>query len=468
MSARILIVDDDFDLRQSMVRLLRSNGFRMEEAESGTEALECMDAVDPDLVLMDVHMPGPSGVQVLETLRERGDARPVIIMSGAGTIDLAVRAVQHGASDFIEKPARIERLLVSIENALRFARLKAEHADMQEALAISKDLVGASEPMAEVRRMIAKIAPSEGRVLILGENGTGKELAANAIHEGSARKAGPFVKVNCGSIPSELIESELFGHEKGAFTGAFSQRRGKFELAHKGTIFLDEIGDMPLAMQVKLLRVLQEGNLERVGGSRSIEVDVRVIAATHRDLPAMVQRGDFREDLYYRLNVVSVTMPSLRARKSDIPELARALLARAAAKNNRRRIALRDDAVAVLSQHDFPGNVRELGNFIERLLILCDSEEITAADITRVLPQEAKHDRPSDPGAPQTLFAPGTTFRDLVQRAERQILAEAIESFRGNKSAAARALGMERAHFAKKCRAVGLRESENGDAPDST
>ncbi len=456
-----------------MVRLLRSRDYRIEEAESGSEALECMESVDPDLVLMDVHMPGLNGIEVLEALRGRGDQRPVIIMSGAGTIDIAVRALQHGALDFIEKPARIERLLVSVENALRFAQLKAEHADLKSELQASSDLVGVGDGIAEVRRMIAKVAPSEGRVLILGENGTGKELAANAIHAGSARTAGPFIKVNCGSIPLELIESELFGHEKGAFTGAVAQRRGKFELAHKGTLFLDEIGDMPMPMQVKLLRVLQEGSFERVGGSRTIEVDVRVIAATHRDLTVMVSRGEFREDLFYRINVVSVTVPPLRARKEDIPAITDALLQRAAKKNGRRSVRIDEAAKALIARHDFPGNVRELGNVIERLLILCEGTRITAEDVARVLPSTTPSTTARAVGAEagkstaQHLFSPGVTFRDLSQRAERQIMAEAIASFDGNKSAAARALGMERAHFAKKCRALGLSEARDDSDLDS-
>ncbi len=469
MSALVLVVDDDYDLRQGVVRLLRSHSYRIEEAESGQEALDLVSSVDPDLVLMDVHMPGMSGLEALEALRARGDQRPVIIMSGAGTIDIAVRAVQQGALDFLEKPARIERLLVSIENALRFSRLKAEHADLRSELAPSGDMVGTSAAMAEVYRVIAKIAPSEGRVLILGENGTGKELAANAIHAGSARKAGPFIKVNCGSIPHELIESELFGHEKGAFTGAIAQRRGKFELAHKGTLFLDEIGDMPLPMQVKLLRVLQEGNFERVGGSRTIEVDVRVIAATNRDIAGMVARNEFREDLYYRLNVVTLQIPPLRARGGDIPALTQALLQRAAQKNGRRGVRIDEAALSLLSRHEFPGNVRELGNVVERLLILCEGMRITADDVTRVLPRTSAPPVADESrgAAPSSLFSPGVTFRELSQRAERQILIDAIACFDGNKSAAARALGMERAHFTKKCRAVGL-GGQADEADDGT
>jgi DNA-binding NtrC family response regulator len=305
-------------------------------------------------------------------------------------------------------------------------------------------------------------------VLILGENGTGKELAAAAIHAGSPRKDGPFVKVNCGAIPPELIESELFGHERGAFTGAHQTRRGRFELAHGGTLFLDEVGDMPQAMQVKLLRVLQEGTLERVGGSRTLTVDVRVIAATNRDLTAMVEAKTFREDLYYRLNVVSIRMPPLRDRRSDVPILARSLLARAVARQGRSPLHVDPEALEELSNLDYPGNVRELGNIMERLMILAEGQTIMRSDVLRLFQEHAPRSAPAPLlAAPAARFTPGATYRELVLRAEREILLEAIQTFKGNKSAAARALGLERAHFAKKCRAVGLGEQNDSRDPDA-
>jgi DNA-binding NtrC family response regulator len=470
MGASILVVDDDEDVRETVARLLRIHRYDVDEVETGDLALERLENSDPDLVLMDIHMPGITGIEVLEAMRARGDQRPVIIMSGAGTIELAVRATRLGALDFLEKPARTERLLVSVENALRFSRLQREHARLTEAEG-SSELLGESRAIAAVRALIAKVSPSEGRVLILGENGTGKELAAAAIHAGSPRKDGPFVKVNCGAIPPELIESELFGHERGAFTGAHQTRRGRFELAHGGTLFLDEVGDMPQAMQVKLLRVLQEGTLERVGGSRTLTVDVRVIAATNRDLTAMVEAKTFREDLYYRLNVVSIRMPPLRDRRSDVPILARSLLARAVARQGRSPLHVDPEALEELSNLDYPGNVRELGNIMERLMILAEGQTIMRSDVLRLFQEHAPRSAPAPllaaPAAPAARFTPGATYRELVLRAEREILLEAIQTFKGNKSAAARALGLERAHFAKKCRAVGLGEQNDSRDPDA-
>jgi DNA-binding NtrC family response regulator len=467
MGASILVVDDDEDLRDTIVRLLRMHRYEVDEVESGKLALERLERSDPDLVLMDIHMPGLTGIEVLEAMRARGDTRPVIIMSGAGTIELAVRATQLGALDFLEKPARTERLLVSVENALRFTRLHREHLRLQQEAGKTSELLGESRAMGEVRSLIAKVAASEGRVLILGENGTGKELAASAIHQGSPRKDGPFIKVNCGAIPPELIESELFGHEKGAFTGAHQTRRGRFELAHGGTLFLDEVGDMPQAMQVKLLRVLQEGTLERVGGSRTLTVDVRVIAATNRDLASMVNDKTFREDLYYRLNVVSLRMPPLSERRSDIPALAQSLLQRAITRHGRAPLSIDQGALEELSTLDYPGNVRELGNIMERLMILADGQTITRADVQRLFREQRGKAGPAPATAQNPRFTPGATYRELVMRAEREILEEAIRTFKGNKSAAARALGLERAHFAKKCRAVGLSEPSDARDPES-
>jgi DNA-binding NtrC family response regulator len=454
MTASILVVDDDDDLRVAMCRVIGAAGHQVSSAANAAETFAKVESTDPDLIMLDLHLPGVSGIEILETLRKQGDMRPVIMVSAAGTIDVAVRAVQLGALDFLEKPTRNQRLMLSIENALRFANLSKAHRELCEQVGATAELIGSSAVMENVRQLIAKVAPSEGRVLILGENGTGKELAANAIHKASTRSGKPFIKVNCGAIPDNLIESELFGHEKGSFTGAVAQRRGKFETAHGGTLFLDEIGDMPAAMQVKLLRVLQEGTLERVGGTRSIEVNVRVVAATHRNLGEMVARGEFREDLYYRLDVVTLTMPALRERREDIPELAHKLLERAAQKNGKKRVEIDNDALDLLASLDYPGNVRELSNLVERLVIMGEGARVRASDVQR-LTRGVVTDPKAAPAAAAE-FVAGASYRDRVRQAEREILSSAIRAFHGNKSAAARALGLERAHFAKKCRAVGL------------
>lgn len=463
MSASILVVDDDDDLRVAMCRVIGAAGYQVSSAANAAEAFAKVESTDPDLIMLDLHLPGTSGIEILETLRKQGDTRPVIMVSAAGTIDVAVRAVQLGALDFLEKPTRNQRLMLSIENALRFANLSKAHRELCEQVGATSELIGSSSVMESVRLLIAKVAPSEGRVLILGENGTGKELAANALHKASSRSSKPFVKVNCGAIPDNLIESELFGHEKGAFTGAVAQRRGKFETANGGTLFLDEIGDMPAAMQVKLLRVLQEGTLERVGSTKSIDVDVRVVAATHRNLAEMVANGEFREDLYYRLDVVTISMPALRERRGDIAELARKLLDRAAERNGKKRVEIEPAALELLSSLDFPGNVRELSNLVERLVIMGDGSPIRAADVqavTRGGTTEAKTSAATTSASASAEFIAGASYRERVRQAEREILLSAIRAFQGNKSAAARALGLERAHFAKKCRAVGLDEVE--------
>ncbi|HYV43831.1 MAG TPA: sigma-54 dependent transcriptional regulator, partial [Myxococcaceae bacterium] len=320
MPATVLIVDDEKNILLTLSQALQLQGYKTELAASGQIALDVLSSRPVDAVLMDVKMPDMDGLTALEKLHGQRPKLPVIMMSGHGTIETAVKATQLGARDFLEKPIARDRLLVALRNAL-------EHQAVIEELEVLRDqagrfeMVGTSAAMQRIYELIRKTAPTEGRVLITGENGTGKELIARAVHQHSRRKAGPFVKLNCAAVPHELIESELFGHEKGAFTGAVSVRRGKFELAHEGTLFLDEIGDMPQAMQAKLLRVLQEGELERVGGAETIKVDVRVIAATNKDLEKEIARGQFREDLYYRLNVVQLHSPPLRGRKEDLPDL---------------------------------------------------------------------------------------------------------------------------------------------------
>ena len=448
MKLSILLVDDDEHVRRSVERLLRRSGHGVRTASNGAEALESLKGDGEfDLLLTDVSMPRMSGIELLRALKEEGLSLPTLVMSGEATVAKAVEAVRLGAADFLEKPVSKERLLVSLERCVERARLKAENAFLRADGGGASELLGSSPALRELKSLVARVAPTEGRVLITGENGTGKELVANAIHAGSARRDGPFIKLNCSAVPRELIESELFGHERGAFTGAVKKRLGRFELADGGTLFLDEIGDMPLEMQTKVLRVLQEGQLERVGGSRTLDVDVRVVAATNRDLPAMVDAGDFREDLFYRLQVVHLQVPPLRARLDDVPELARVFLEEAARRNRRSIRGFTAKGLEALQGYDYPGNVRELRNLVERLVILVEGEEIGAEDVQGAL--SGRRSRP------ERLYRPGVSLNERLEQLEKQILEEAIQS-EGSKAAASRALDVERSFFYKKCKRLGV------------
>ncbi|HEX7479242.1 MAG TPA: sigma-54 dependent transcriptional regulator [Polyangiales bacterium] len=454
MPAHILIVDDDREILLAFSRMLGNEQHQVETASSAQQALDQLERASFDLVITDLSMPQMDGLDMLMRMRQRGDATPTLVISGAGSIEHAVRAIKLGAIDFIEKPLHRERLMLTVQNALRFAQLQEVHSRLQADVSGVRSLVGDGPAMQRLRALIAKVGPSEGRVLITGENGTGKELVAAAIHAGSARGSAPFVKLNCGAVPKELVESELFGHEKGAFTGAVAARKGRFELADGGTLLLDEIGDMPMPMQVKLLRVLQEGQFERVGAGRTTTVDVRVLAATNRDLGAMVSDGTFREDLYYRLNVVTLHVPALRARKEDLPVLVAHFTSQ-----GRKGYGLRlsPSALQELSNYDFPGNIRELENLIERLAILYPNEVIEAQTMREVLsiPVSGK------PVARGSVYQSGKTLRELLHDLERQIMLEAIAAQGNSKGAAAQALGAERSHFYKKCRQYGI--GDEGD-----
>src|SRR5512147_1910481 len=381
MSALVLVVDDEKNIQVTLSRALSMAGYAVETAGGGREALEKIAALPVDVVVMDVRMPDLDGLAVLEKARETRPELPVIIMSGHGSIETVRSAFKLGAFDYLEKPiTEKDKLLVAVKNALALQSLRAENdALRREAGAL--EMVGSGPAMQRLFEIIGRAGPSEGRVLITGENGSGKELVARALHEHSRRREGPFVKLNCAAVPAELIESELFGHERGAFTGAVAARRGKFELADGGTLFLDEVGDMPAAMQAKVLRVLQEGEFERVGGQQTLRCDVRVVAATNKDLGAEVKAGRFREDLFYRLAVVPIHAPPLRERREDVPALAERFLSEACERNGRRPMRLAREAVAALQAHAWPGNVRELRNLVERLAILSDGPEIGAADV---------------------------------------------------------------------------------------
>jgi DNA-binding NtrC family response regulator len=451
----ILVIDDEPNILTTVRRSLELEGYQVEVAGSGAAGLAKLGEHDVDLVLLDVMMPTETGLEVLPKLRAAQPDLIVIMMSGNATIETAVHATKGGAHDFIEKPLSGDKLLITVQNALAYARLRGENARLRGRA--SEFAIGKSAAMRAIFDKVGKTAPSTGRVLITGENGTGKELVARAIHEKSKRKDGPFVKVNCAAIPSELIESELFGHEKGAFTGATQQRRGKFELADGGTLFLDEIGDMNPSAQAKVLRVLQENELERVGGAETIKVDVRVVAATNKDLSAEIAAARFREDLFYRLAVVPIELPPLRARREDIPMLVEHFVEQVCADNDQRTKKVASGAMTLLMQHDWPGNVRELKNVVERLAILTgDAEVISEPDVGDALPRVK---------AVKAEFARGTPFKDLVAAAERDIIVAALEANDHHVSNTARELQLERSHLYKKMRALGIDHRADEEGP---
>jgi DNA-binding NtrC family response regulator len=444
----ILVIDDEPNILTTVRRSLELEGYSVEVAGGGAAGLAKLAERDIDLILLDVMMPGETGLEVLPKLRALRPETMIVMMSGNATIDTAVQATRLGAFDFIEKPLTGDIVKTRVENALTFARLRHENQRLRGRAQSDFAMIGKGAAMKAIFDKVAKTAPSSGRVLITGENGTGKELVARAIHEHSKRADGPFIKLNCAAIPSELIESELFGHEKGAFTGATQQRRGKFELADGGTLFLDEVGDMNPSAQAKVLRVLQENELERVGGADTIKVDVRVVAATNKDLPAEIAAGRFREDLYYRLAVVPIELPPLRGRREDIPTLVEHFVEQVCADNGTRTKKVASGALTLLMQHDWPGNVRELKNVVERLAILTgDAEIITEADVGDALPRVK---------AVKADFSRGTPFKDLVAAAEREIIIAALEANDHHVSNTARELQLERSHLYKKMRALGI------------
>jgi DNA-binding NtrC family response regulator len=452
----ILVIDDEPNILSTVRRSLELEGYGVEVAGSGALGLAKLNEHDIELVLLDVMMPGEGGLEVLPKIRAAHPEVMVVMMSGHASLDTAVQATKLGAHDFIEKPLTGDKVELTVRNALAFGSMARENARLRARAAAEHSMVGKSPVMKTIADKIAKTAPTSGRVLITGENGTGKELVARAIHDQSKRVRGPFVKLNCAAIPSELIESELFGHEKGAFTGATKDRRGKFEQADGGTLFLDEVGDMNPSAQAKVLRALQEGELERVGGAETIKVDVRVIAATNKDLVAECAAGRFREDLYYRLNVVPIHMPPLRARKDDVPALIEHFLHMTCARDERRVKRVTSGAVTLLMQHDWPGNVRELKNVVERMVILTgDADIIGEGDVRDALPSV----KPVK-GA----YQQGTPFKDLVAASEREIILAALEAHDHHVSNTAKDLQLERSHLYKKMRALGIdHRAEDGE-----
>jgi two-component system nitrogen regulation response regulator NtrX len=446
----ILVVDDEPGVRSSISGVLSDEGFDVETAETGEACLEKANSAAYDVIVLDIWLPGLDGLTTLQRLRERQIDSQVVIISGHGNIESAVRAIKMGAFDFIEKPLSLEKTVLVVRNALRQRDLEAENKVLRAKVDSQQQhtMVGESPAMNHLREQVSLAAPTNGRVLILGESGTGKELVARTIHYTSRRKSGPFVEVNCAAIPEELIESELFGHVRGAFTGAVADKSGRFEQANGGTIFLDEIADMSLKTQAKVLRVLQEQVMERVGGTQRIRVDVRVLAATNKDLTAEIRGGRFREDLYFRLNVIPLFVPALRDRQGDIPMLAEHFIALFAAEAGKRPKRLAPEAAARLQQYGWPGNVRELQNVIARLLIFVAGDTITAQDLGFL----------GRDGVPELPVAAGPVvpLSDARDEFEKDYILRVLASQNGNMSRTAEILGVERSNLYKKLRAFGI------------
>jgi two-component system nitrogen regulation response regulator NtrX len=458
LKSTILIVDDEPGVRAALGGVLRDEGYTVEAVASGEECLERVTRGGLDLILLDVWLPGLDGLATFQRLRERHVDVQVVLISGHGNIESAVRAIKMGAFDFVEKPLSLDKTVLVVANALRQRRLEAENRALRARVDRQHTMVGESRVVRQLREQIAMAAPTNGRVLIYGENGTGKELVARTLHTQSHRRAGPFVEVNCAAIPEELIESELFGHVKGAFTGAVADRRGKFEVADGGTLFLDEIGDMSLKTQAKVLRVLQEQTLESVGGSTRIRVDVRVVAATNKDLQAEIRGGRFREDLYFRLNVIPIFVPPLRDRTEDIPALADHFMAEFAGEYGRRLKTFEPAATDVLQSYGWPGNVRELRNVIERLMIMVPGETISAGDLGFL-------DVPR-PRQARTAPAERLTLHEARDQFERDLILRTLAEQQGNMSRTADVLGVERSNLYRKMKAFGIAPSRRSESPE--
>jgi two-component system nitrogen regulation response regulator NtrX len=455
MTARILIVDDEANIRRMLGALLRAEGFEVTEAQGGNAALLQLDELRPDLVVLDLIMqPGPNGLETLGRLKERDPTLPVIMMSGKAQLHDAVQAIKQGAFQFLEKPLTPEAVLVTVRSALELTRAQAENRALKSQLQPPPDMVGTSAAMNKVRELIAQVAPTDARVLILGESGTGKELVAHAIHHASRRASRPFITVNCAAIPRDLVESEMFGHEKGAFTGAIDRRLGRFELAHGGTLFLDEVGDLNLEAQAKLLRVLETGEVARLGAERTMRVDVRVIAATNQRLEQAVTASTFREDLFFRLHVFPIDVAPLRARLSDLPALVQHLAQRVRPTGTP---SFTQEAMDLLAAHHWPGNVRELANIVERLAIV-GGREIDAALVRQVLPRaQAVNNNATVASAAGESGEPfDRSLSNLLDDHERVLISRALSRANGNVAEAARLLQTDRANLYRRMKRLGI------------
>ena len=462
MKPNILIVDDEPGVRTALTGVLGDEGYSVEAVASGEACLERMTRGGVDLIVLDVWLPGMDGLATLARLRERQVDVQVVLISGHGNIKSAVRAIKMGAFDFVEKPLSLEKTVLVVRNALRQRRLEAENRALRARVDRRQTMVGESGAMRQLREQVAMAAPTNGRVLIYGENGTGKELVARTIHALSRRRTAALVEVNCAAIPEELIESELFGHVRGAFTGAVADRRGKFEAADGGTIFLDEIGDMSLKTQAKVLRVLQEQTMEAVGGTAQITVDARVLAATNKDLQAEIRAGRFREDLYFRLNVIPIFVPALRERQDDIAMLADHFMAELAEEYGRRIKTFEPAAVAAIQRYAWPGNVRELRNVIERLMIMVPGDTILVSDLGFLDPPAAGTPNAPD-AAPQHL-----TLHEARDNFERDLILRTLGAQQGNMSRTADVLGVERSNLYRKMKAFGIAPSRRADEEAET
>jgi DNA-binding NtrC family response regulator len=449
--AHLLLVDDNPNTLASLSRAFRMEGHEVTVCDNANRAVELLRTETFDLILSDVVMPEKSGIEMLEELKKAGVKTPIVLVSGQANIEMAVKATKLGALDFLEKPSSTDKLLITIENALRLSRLQAENRELRSRLG-KHVLVGSGAAMSNLLAQIDRVAASETRVCILGETGTGKELVARAIHEKSPRHENPFVTLNCAAVPAELIESELFGHEKGAFTGAAAKHLGKFEQAESGTLFLDEIGDMPVAMQAKLLRVLEEGEVERVGGDKPIRVNVRVLVATHRNLEDLVKQNTFRRDLFHRVYVFPLVLPPLRERLEDFPSLVEHFARQVAAQNGWKEKVFEEGAIGDLRKYSWPGNIRELRNVVERLVLLAAGDTVTATDVRMVLPAAGAGD---DQAAGSVGRRTGT-LAERTEGFEKEVLLEEIRRNNFHMTNVAKVLGLERSHLYKKCQQLGI------------
>ena len=449
MYKTILVVDDEESICQSLQGILTDEGYEVRTAGSGEEALKAIEEDLPDLVLLDIWLPGMDGLEALKIIKTDYPQVQVIMMSGHGTIETAVKATKLGAFDFIEKPISLEKVVLLVNHALDLVRLEEENKFLKQKVTSAFELIGQSKTILDLKEMIRIVAPTNAWILIMGENGTGKELVARSIHYQSKRAKRPFIEVNCAAIPEELIESELFGHEKGSFTGAGGKKRGKFELAHEGTLFLDEVADMSLKAQAKILRILQEKKFERVGGNKFIDTDVRVLAATNKDLEHEMETERFRQDLYYRLNVIPLTIAPLRDRKEDIPILANQFVNDFCLKEGIEPKSFTDDAIDVLMEHSWPGNVRELKNIVDRLVIMTQAGKITADDI----PPLSRDEQPDE--AIDTIFT-HNSFRKAKMEFEKKYILKKLQENEGNISKTADSIGLERSNLHRKIKTHSL------------